>query len=107
MSSVTLEVLPIWFEKPVMAPFWPGNESRSDGLRSSSCRVESDGAVAGSGPVSDAPRLAIALRLRPLCGDGLRPADLPGKPARHRGLPSVSIQPVLSPGHPRASDADE
>jgi hypothetical protein len=57
-----MEVSSTWFQKPRVGPFWPGDESLSDGLCADSCWTGRQRAVAGGGPISDAARLPLAER---------------------------------------------
>ena len=53
------------------------------------------------GPLSRRLSAEVVLLLGPVSGDGLRPADLPREPARHRGLPAFHERQTVPHGIPR------
>ena len=55
--------------------------------------------------ISDAPRHAGVVCVRPFRRDGVRAADLSGGPARHRGVPGLKTALALPLRHPRRSEA--
>src|SRR5471032_3412176 len=101
MSNIAMEVSSTWFQNPRSWPFWPGDESLSDGLRADSRRAGRQRAGACRGPISDVARLARSERLRPFCCDDLRAADLSRELSGHRGLFADAFRARLPHGHPR------
>src|ERR1022692_2553168 len=92
----------IWFLKLEMGPFWPGNEFRPDRLCSNSRWCGSPRARTRGGAISDAAGFPLVEPIRSLCRDGVRAADVPGEPARDRGVPANPTSGCLPHGHPWA-----
>src|ERR1035438_3195314 len=83
-----------------MGSFWPGNEFRPDRLCSNSRWCGSPRARTRGGAISDAAGFPLVEPIRSLCRDGVRAADVPGEPARDRGVPANPTSGCLPHGHP-------
>jgi hypothetical protein len=75
---------------------FPGCELRKNNSGADTRRLEQLGVRAVRSQISDLPRDPGPVRLRSLRNDGLRPANVPREPERHRGLPQRAAAAALS-----------